>query len=109
MRQKSKQIDYIALVDELKRIPILQIFDRYVGDKLRHHGKKAVAVCPWHGRDSSPSLTLYVDRNNWYCDGCQRGGTTIDLAMTAWALTSKQLSRLSPGFWLAYLSGCLGS
>lgn len=81
MRTKNKQIDYIALVDELKRIPIIQIFDRYIGGKLRHHGKKAVTACPWHGRDSSPSLTFYTDRNNWYCYGCQRGGTNIDLVM----------------------------
>lgn len=83
MRIKSKQIDYVALVDELKRIPIIQVFDRYLGGKLRYHGKKAVTECPWHGRDSSPSLTFYVDRNNWYCYGCQRGGTNVDLVMTA--------------------------
>ncbi|CQR71366.1 DNA primase [Sporomusa ovata DSM 2662] len=83
MRTKNTQADYIDLVDQLKRIPILQIFDSYVGGKLRHHGKKAVAACPWHGRDSSPSLTLYVDRNNWYCYGCQKGGTVIDMVMVA--------------------------
>lgn len=83
MRAKNKQIDYVALVDELKRISIVQIFDRYMNGKLRYHGSKAVTVCPWHGRDSSPSLTLYVNRGNWYCYGCQRGGTNIDMVMQA--------------------------
>jgi len=83
MRTRYTQADYIDVVDQIKRIPILEIFDRYIGGKLRHHGSKAVIACPWHGRDSSPSLTLYVDRGNWYCYGCQRGGTVIDLVMTA--------------------------
>jgi DNA primase len=83
MRNQDTRSDYIELVDQIKRIPIVDIFDRYVGGKLRQHGKKAVSACPWHGRDSSPSLTLYTDKGNWYCYGCQKGGTVIDMVMVS--------------------------
>lgn len=82
MRRSTKE-DYYELVEQIKRIPIRQVYDQYIGGNLQVHGKKAVSQCPWHGRDSMPSFTLYLDKGNWYCYGCQRGGTVIDLAMEA--------------------------
>ena len=81
-RQESQS----ELIDHLKRIPIEDIYGRYVGGQLKRRGSKAVAHCPWHGSDSSPSLTLYTQKNNWYCYGCHQGGTTIDLVMAALGL-----------------------
>lgn len=88
MRRSAKE-DYYELVEQIKRIPIRQAYDQYIGGNLQVHGKKAVSQCPWHGRDTMPSLTLYLDKGNWYCYGCQRGGTVIDLVMEALAVDFK--------------------
>ena len=80
---------YQELVEQLKRIPISEIYSRYIGGQLKRRGSKAVAHCPFHGGDDSPSLTLYLDKNNWYCYGCQRGGTVIDLVMSALGVNFK--------------------
>lgn len=84
MRQKrDAREDYLNLVEQIKQLSMVQVYDRYLGGKLRFRGNKAVAQCPWHGRDSSPSLTIYIDKNNWACFGCRAGGTVIDLVMKA--------------------------
>lgn len=80
-RQRRTKEDYIELTEQIKRLPILEIWERYVGGQVRMRGHRAVAVCPFHAGDRSPSLTLYTEKNNWYCYGCQKGGTTIDLVM----------------------------
>lgn len=48
----------------------------YIGDvlELRRCGLNRVSgLCPFHN-DSFPSLFVYVDRQDWYCFGCCRGG-----------------------------------
>lgn len=80
---------YQELVEQLKRIPISEIYSRYIGDQFKRRGSKAVAHCPFHGGDDSPSLTLYLEKNNWYCYGCQRCGTVIDLVMSALGVNFK--------------------
>lgn len=80
-RKMRKRIDYYTLTERVKEIPIIQVFDRYIGGKLLYRGNKALAQCPWHGSDTSPSLTLYLNRNNWFCFGCQSGKSTIDMVI----------------------------
>ena len=85
----NRQENYQELVEQLKRIPISDIYSRYIGGQCKRRGSKAVAHCPFHGGDDSPSLTLYLEKNNWYCYGCQRGGTVIDLVMSAMGVAFK--------------------
>ncbi len=44
---------------------------------LKRDGPRFKAHCPFHD-DPNPSFTLYPDRNNWWCFGCQRGGDLPD-------------------------------
>lgn len=93
-RQRRTKEDYIELTARIKRLPILEVFDRYVGGKVRQRGNKAVAACPFHAGDRSPSFTMYTDteKNNWVCYGCHKGGTVIDLVMKQLNLDFKSAS-----------------
>jgi len=73
---------YLPLED-VRRIPILDIYDRYIGGHLRQRGRAFWTRCPWHGDDLTPSLKLYPDQNSWWCYGCQAGGSQIDMTMRA--------------------------
>lgn len=45
-------------------------------------GRRVVIRCPLGLHDdSTPSFTIYPSDQGWYCFGCGRGGTVIDLAM----------------------------
>lgn len=41
---------------------------------------KNLCCCPIHD-DHNPSCMIYPASNSWYCFGCQRGGSVIDLVM----------------------------
>jgi len=70
-------------LDEIRQLSIVDVYDMYVGGKLKTHGRFKWARCDWHGSDSSPSLKLYLDQQKWWCYGCDNGGTAIDLVMKA--------------------------
>jgi hypothetical protein len=42
--------------------------------------REGYIVCPFHG-DTDPSLLLYKGHRGWYCYGCHRGGSVVDLVM----------------------------
>lgn len=53
----------------------------HVGVRVHPNG---FACCPLHG-EKTASLKVYADpRKGWYCFGCGRGGTVIDLGMALW-------------------------
>jgi DNA primase len=71
-------------LDEIKSIPIVDIYNHYVGGILITRGRQYWARCSWHGSDSEPSLKLYYSsQNSWWCYGCQAGGSQIDMVMKA--------------------------
>lgn len=45
-----------------------------LGYEVRKSGRNWVMSCPWHGNDTSPSLTIYEPGLGWHCFGCGRGG-----------------------------------
>lgn len=45
-----------------------------LGYHPRKAGRNYVMSCPWHGEDSTPSLTIYEPGLGWHCFGCGRGG-----------------------------------
>ena len=64
-------------VDEIKKIP--------VGDLLETNPKFKSANrefyrCPLHN-ETNASFVWYKDNNSWYCFGCCKGGSIIDLYM----------------------------
>lgn len=81
----------------LIQIPIEEVFQHYVGGELKRRGNKLLARCPFHGGnngDKNPSLTIYKETNSWYCFGCTKGGSPIDLVMQSCGLRFKDAARL---------------
>ena len=73
----------ILPLDEIRELSIIDVYEMYVGGTLHKRGGYKWAQCNWHGSDSYPSLKLYVDQQKWWCYGCSKGGTAIDLVMSA--------------------------
>ena len=51
-----------------------------IGHAVKTAGAKAVAKCPFHD-DSTPSMSVDVQRGLWHCFACDIGGTVIDMHM----------------------------
>jgi hypothetical protein len=86
-------------LDEIRSIPIVDIYNRYIGGKLIKRGRGLWTNCPWHGSDSEPSLKIYQNQNKWWCYGCNAGGTQIDMVMHALDLTiSDAIKRIQRDF-----------
>lgn len=81
--------------ETLKSLPILDIWNRYVGLELRKQGTRYAVRCPWHsgGNEKTPSLFLNPTKNTFKCFGCDVGGSNIDLAMQALSLDFKEACR----------------
>jgi DNA primase len=62
--------------------------------RMRRVGEKWVARCPLPGHeDRSPSFTVYMKTNSWYCFGaCSHGGDVVDLAAAAWGYGRTSIS-----------------
>lgn len=68
-------------------VSTLELAERLcVPDGLRRVGDRRVAQCPLPDHlDKTPSFTVYIESNSWYCFGaCSRGGDVVDLAAAAW-------------------------
>ncbi len=53
-------------------------------------GRDGKVSCPFHGRDSTPSLHVYSDpAEGWYCFGCGRGGSIFDLGAEVYGLSTR--------------------
>jgi len=54
--------------------------------KLRKVGERWVSRCPLpNHEDRTPSFTVYLETNSWFCFGaCLKGGDVVDLAAAAW-------------------------
>lgn len=79
----------------MKLIPVLDAWSRYVGVELRKQGSRFAVRCPWHsdGNERTASMFLNPVKNNFYCYGCQKGGSVIDLAMLALNLDFREACR----------------
>lgn len=56
-----------------KEVPIESLYD----GTLRRVGGTLVGLCPFH-TERSGSFTIYLDRNLYYCYGCNARGDSID-------------------------------
>jgi hypothetical protein len=65
--------------DVLDTIPPSEYVEALTGESVPHSG---VIRCPLPGHDDrTPSFQVYRDPGRgWYCFGCHRGGSAIDLA-----------------------------
>lgn len=66
-------------IQELKQNnPIDSVMSSYVS--LIRRGRGCVCLCPFHS-EKSPSCTLYLENNSFYCFGCGAGGDVITFVM----------------------------
>ncbi|MCL2130232.1 MAG: CHC2 zinc finger domain-containing protein, partial [Treponema sp.] len=63
------------LTDRLDSITIVSEYAR-----LEKRGGRYWACCPFH-QEKTPSFTVNPDMKTFYCFGCQKGGTIINLVM----------------------------
>lgn len=71
----------IVLSDALDAIPPPVYVEQLTGQRVGRSGK---IRCPFH-EDRTPSLHVYDDpERGWYCFGCGRGGSILDLAGFLW-------------------------
>lgn len=65
-----------SFVEELKsRVEIEDLIGSYV--KLRRQGSNLSGLCPFHS-EKSPSFTVFVGSQSYYCFGCHAGGDAIN-------------------------------
>jgi hypothetical protein len=70
-----------AVPDRLELIPPREYFERLTGRPVGGSGKTR---CLFHD-DHTPSLHVYEQPGQgWYCFGCGRGGSALDLAALLW-------------------------
>ena len=71
----------MKLFEAAKSVDTKSVYEEFTGNKIKAiFKKKSIAVkCPLHD-DRSPSFNIYPN-NTWYCFGCKKGGSNIDLVM----------------------------
>jgi len=75
-------------IENIRRIPI----SRLLG--IRETGRRYAIRCPFHSRDSTPSLAIYPDQS-FYCYGCQKhGANAIDFIMLLGSSFSEAVEEL---------------
>jgi DNA primase len=68
-----------STLDELlQRVNILDVISQYV--KLRRTGKNFVGLCPFH-KEKTPSFSVSIEKQIYYCFGCHEGGNVINFLM----------------------------
>lgn len=68
-----------AFLQELKnRCSIEDIISQHV--QLKRAGSNLVGCCPFHS-ERTPSFTVFLNRENFYCFGCGAGGDVITFVM----------------------------
>ena len=73
--------------DLLARINILDIVSQHV--KLRRTGKNFIGLCPFH-KEKTPSFTVNIEKQIYYCFGCHEGGNAINFLMKHENLTFQE-------------------
>lgn len=64
------------MIDQARQVPIQD----FVPTPLKRSGNRLIGLCPLH-HEKSPSFIVYPDQNSFWCFGCNKGGSVIDLVM----------------------------
>jgi DNA primase len=59
-------------------VNIIDVISQHV--KLRKAGKDYMGLCPFH-KEKTPSFTVSVEKQIFYCFGCREGGNAINFIM----------------------------
>lgn len=78
MDRGTTAIDRLNTIEEIKRrLPILEAVERYGQAELKRSGSNYFIRCIYHD-ERTPSMSIKVDDDRFYCFGCHRGGDQID-------------------------------
>ena len=93
---ERRGVSHRRVIAEAKEmVQTIALADRLCGPcKMRRIGDRWVAKCPLPGHDDkTPSFTVFVATNSWYCFGaCQHGGDVVDLAVAAWGIENPAIA-----------------
>ncbi|MCX5806226.1 MAG: DNA primase [Proteobacteria bacterium] len=67
-----------TLEELLHRVNIVDVISQHV--KLRKSGKDFSGLCPFHS-EKTPSFTVSIEKQIYYCFGCHEGGNVINFLM----------------------------
>jgi len=67
-----------TLEELLVKVNIVDIVSQHV--KLRKSGKDFIGLCPFHN-EKTPSFTVSIEKQIYYCFGCHEGGNVINFLM----------------------------
>src|SRR5215212_189175 len=85
--RRYRGVSYTTPINAAKEaVPVIGLADRLTGPGgLRRVGKEWAGRCvlPDH-EDRSPSFTVNLEKNVWFCHGCLQGGDVVELARLAW-------------------------
>jgi hypothetical protein len=69
--------------DEVKaRVDMLDLIGRYGVQKIRHYGRRAAGLCPFH-QEKTPSFSVDLEKKLWYCFSEGRGSDCFGFVMEA--------------------------
>jgi hypothetical protein len=90
-RRADAPFEMQALLDTLERsVDLLAVVGARHPDATRRSSgwtsHRVQVRCPFHD-DSSPSMTIYVDQQKWWCHACTFGGDAIDFVRRTDRLT----------------------
>lgn len=90
-RHRARSRPEARTIDAAKEaIQVIDLAGRLVSEaagKWRREGEEWVGRCPLPDHeDRTPSFKVNTEKNAWFCHGCIRGGSVIDLAMLAWEI-----------------------
>jgi hypothetical protein len=106
-RPERRGVSCRSVIEAAKEaVPTIDLANLLCGPgQMRRVGDRWVAKCPIPGHDErTPSFTVYLGTNSWFCFGaCQRGGDVVDLA-AAWGYGEGEMAIAAAG--LLYRFGC---
>ena len=73
-KASSKQLDRAEIISRNSLVE----YCRKHGLELKQEGPRFKCLCPLH-QERTPSFTIGPDPSVWFCFGCSRGGSVIDL------------------------------
>lgn len=81
---KNLKFDPFA-VQRAKEIPVESLINQLVVVR----GDRITAICPLH-KEKTGSFMVFKKNNSWYCFGCHKGGSVIDLVMALYGMGFKE-------------------
>lgn len=81
------------IFDKVKEnVNIQDVIEVFSGAEFNHRGNKLVGLCPFH-QEKTPSFTVYLNGNDFYCFGCGVGGDSITFVEKYLKLTSFEAAK----------------